>query len=141
MALRSATNTVKDLRIPELTYKEKLMLVANIRAGSDILRELFLDENVRIRLGAALNPNSSAETLATLSKDAHYAVRAAVAYNPRADKDTLAWPAKDKYAFVVLGVARNRNTPPEVLSQLFSTSDNIEIRIELARNAHTPKRA
>jgi hypothetical protein len=71
----------------------------------DILVQLSQDENWRVRLGVAENPNCPVEVLVRLSQDEYWMVPKRVAWNP--------------------------NTPIEVLVRL---SQDERVRIEVAEN-------
>ncbi len=112
------------------------LLVLECFGNGELIMFLINDEE-RIRLEEALDPQTPPETLDRLANDKSSSVRGCVAYNPNTSPETLALLADDEDMWIRRRVARNPNTPPEVLSRLANDKDYYA-RLGVAQNPNTP---
>jgi len=124
---------IKDMEYEEDYIKE----LAKTTTDSKVLDELSKDKDWIVRLGVALNLNTSPETLDYLSKDEDYYVRCWVARNPNTTPENLDELSKDEDVDVRCRVARNPNTSPETLDYLSKDKD-WETRYKAKSNPNYP---
>ena len=84
----------------ELPYDLKCKLAVNSYSHPAILRELSEDEDERVRVRVANNPNTPPELLHNLSRDEEWCVRYSVAYNPNTPPELLHKLSGDKYKII-----------------------------------------
>ena len=84
----------------------------------ETLERLSNDEDWKVRLEVANNPNTPTETLERLANDDDWVIRWYLATNPNTPPKALERLANDKSYYVRCGVAKNPNTPQYIKTYL-----------------------
>lgn len=116
----------------------KKEIAANRTCTEDILRELSVDLDSKVRLAVASNASTSIDILISLSKDIDEEVREAVASNENCPHFLLEYFCIDSSPLVRLSVSENTNAGPEVLLKMTDETDYDVIDNLYSRNDSPP---
>jgi len=116
----------------------KQEIAANKTCPEEILRELSVDLDSKVRLAVASNPFTSVDILISLSKDQDEEVREAVASNVNCPQFLLEYFCVDKSPLVRLSVSDNTNAEPEVLLKMSNETDHDVIHSLYSRKDAPP---
>ena len=107
---------------PEYSPAEMTRLAEDPNTPLEILEQIVVNRSVRrpARLQILKNPNLSPEVLAQLAMDKERRIREEVALHPNTPPEALAQLAVDEEYWVKWNVTENPNTPPEIVEQLQS---------------------
>ena len=124
--------------IENMTYEERYRLAGHPATTATMFASLFSDADAAIRKRVASNRKTPKNILLRLANDPAQEVKISLATNLSADEEIYRILAKDHMLAVRSVVARFEYIPAIAL-EILSQDNEVDIRIEVARNLNSTK--